>query len=118
MIQLGNRRLKVLPTCSWASHDLEDCKTLQQQLEVFHLVVGAREVEELPDLLACSPRLATLPEKKTKTSISNAALTHENDFIKFFNLYLLLTISCPVQLQLSLGVNNLFPRTVKALPLS
>ena len=92
LVQLGNKRLRVLPTCSWASHDLEDCKTLQQQLEVFHLVVVAREVEELPDLLACSPRPATLPEKKRKTSISDA-LTHKNYFIKFaiflsFSLFL------------------------------
>ena len=89
MIQLGNRRLRVLPTCSWASHDLEDCKTLQQQQEVFHLVAVAREVEELPDLLACSPRPATLNKKKTRKSISNA-LVHENYFTKFSSLDLLL----------------------------
>ena len=107
MVQLGNRRLRVLPTCSWASHDLEDCKTLQQQLGVFHLVVVAREVEELPDLLACSPRPATLPEKRTKTLISDA-LTQKNYFIDFSNLCLLLTVSWPIEHQLSLGGNNLF----------
>ena len=64
LIKLCIKRLKISPTCSWASHDLEDYKTLQLLPEVFHLVVVAREGEEQLDLLACSPRPATLPEKK------------------------------------------------------
>lgn len=107
LIKLRNKRLRVSPTCSWASRDLEDCKTLQLQPEVFHLVVVAREGEEQPDLLACSPRPTTLREKKTKSLISDV-LTHKNYFIKFSNLYLLLTISWPIQHQLCLGGNNFF----------
>lgn len=108
LIQLGNRRLRVLPTCSWASHDLEDCKTLQQQLGVFHLVVVVREVEELLDLLACSPHPATLPETKQNGPSISDALTQKNYFIHFSNLYLLVTISWPIEHQLSIESNNLF----------
>lgn len=68
LVKLCNKKLRVSPTYSWASRDWEDCKTLQLQPEVFHLVAAVREDEEQPDLLVCSPRPATIPQNKITDS--------------------------------------------------